>query len=431
MRTRPRLLPSLLLSALVFFGSAFAQPGTSVMASPMGLENDYHPAVVLSTSGNSMVVRFTSGKYAGQEYVVTNQWVKNSGPSAATQPAQPTQAAAPTGSEVGAAVMATPMGLPNGYDPAVVVDRQRNGYTVRFTSGKYAGQEFVVLDSWVRPSPGDNIGQQRPQATATQAAAPPTAPAQPPRPAADPAQGNDPWSQMQRDIDQTIANSKKPPEPAKPVSGTTPFQGLYLRQEQSFDGTQLRHREDYYYFFPDGRVYHGVPPEGPARFNWATESARHPDRIGRYGVQGDRINFSWSTGTNYTWKITGTGAEFDLNMSPTVKVDRFPANARLSGTYHRGSVNAAPNLPTISKATIYTFYPDGTVALDGMKGTDTTNVTVTIDETARGTYRLSGQDLEISWGGQVWSCTAFPQYDGAPTQSPPRVSINGALFERR
>ncbi len=419
-----RRLPQLAIALLLAFTPTLAQTGSSVMVSPMGLENDYHPATVLSQSGKSFVVRMTSGKYAGQEFVVLGDWVKPGAatPPVAAPPAETTPPATPAGSigEVGSAVLASPMGLPNGYDPAVILSRTSGGYTVRFTGGKYAGQEFAVLKDWVRP------------ANATTAAhTPPAAPNPPATTPTSPPTGNDPWSQMQRDIDQTIADSKTPPEPAKPVAGATPLNGIYLRQEQSFQGTALTHQEDYYTFFPDGRVYHSVPPEGPTRFDWAAESKRRPDRSGRYGIQGDRITFSWATGRTYTWKITGTGAEFDLNMSPTVKVDKFPANARLSGTYHRGSVNAAAGLPTVSKATVYSFHPDGTVSLEGMKGTDTTNVTITIDETARGTYRLSGNDLEIRWGGEVWYCTAFPQYDGAPTQSPPRISINGALFERK
>jgi hypothetical protein len=234
---------------------------------------------------------------------------------------------------------------------------------------------------------------------------------------------------MMRDIEQTIADSKRPPAPAAPVAGATPLSGLYLRQEQSFQGTALNHREDYYYFFSDGRVYHGVPPEGPARFQWEMETQKNPDRCGRYGVQGDRITFSWMTGRTYTWKITGTGNEFDLNMSPTVKADKFPASARISGTYDRGSVNRAPGLPTIALSTSYTFGLDGSVTMGGMKGTDTTTVTTTIQEAARGTYSLSGNDLEIRWRGEVWRCTAFPMPGG--TASPPSISINGAVFVKR
>lgn len=405
---------------LVSLSVAWAQPASTVLVSPMGLDNDYHPAVVLGQSGKSSIVRMTSGKYAGQEFVVLPDWIKPGGAAPQTAPGQAgsPQAGAP---QAGGQVMASPMGLKDGYEQAVVLSETRNGYQVRFTSGKYAGQEFAVLKDWVRPA-AQQAPAQQPNAQQAQPQAQPQA-AQPQQP-----QGNDPYAQMQRDMNQTIADSKKPPTQPGPVAGATPFQGIYLRQEQSFQGTALRHREDYYYFFSDGRVYHGVPPEGPAHFSWEQEMRNRPERCGRYGVQGGRITFQWANGNSYTWKISGTGQEFDLNMSPTVKVDRFPANARLSGSYHRGSVNAAAGLPTVAKATIYHFYPDGSVTLDGMKGTDTTNVTVTIDEKARGTYSLSGQDLEIRWGGEIWRCTAFPQ--GAPPTSPPRVSINGALFER-
>ncbi len=398
--------PSRALVAFLLTAScAFAQAGTPVQVSPMGLENDYHPAVLVQQTGNSWVVRMTSGKYAGQEFVVLKDWIKAT-PNQAPPPPAPSPAGAATA--VGSPVMATPMGLENGYDPAVVVAQTSGGYTVRFTGGKYAGQEFAVLKDWVRPA---------------------AAPQSPPPPAAAAPQRDDPGAQMMRDIDQTIADSKRPPAPVAPVAGATPLNGLYLRQEQNFQGTALNHREDYYYFFSDGRVYHGVPPQGPAHFQWAAETQNRPDRCGRYGIQGDRITFSWMTGRTYTWKITGTGNEFDLNMSPTVKADKFPASARISGTYDRGSVNAAPGLPTVALSTSYTFAPDGSVTMGGMKGTDTTTVTTTIQNTAKGTYSLSGNDLEIRWGGEVWRCTAFPIPGGSA--SPPSISINGAIFVRR
>lgn len=421
---KPIRVRGTLLAMLLSVSNAFGQVGANVQVSPMGLENDYHPAVIIQQSGNSCFVRMTSGKYAGQEFVVLKDWIK----AAAAQPAQtPTQAPAPPASTaggaalgVGSTVMATPMGLESGYDPAIVVGLVNGGFNVRFTGGKYVGEEFAVLKDWVRPSEAavDQTAQRPPQ--------------QQPQPQGNPTtanQGEDPGAQMMRDIDQAIADSKRPPAPPAAVSGATPLNGLYLRQEQSFQGTALTHREDYYYFFPDGRVYHGVPPEGPAHFRWEAQTQSHPDRCGRYGIQGDRITFSWMTGRTYTWKITGAGSEFDLNMSPTVKAEKFPPSARISGTYDRGSVNAAPGLPTVALSTSYTFAPDGTVGMSGMKGTDTTTVTATINNAERGTYSLSGNDLEIRWGGEVWRCTAFP----VPTASasPPSISINGALFVRR
>ena len=407
------------LALLLSASCAFAQAGTTVQVSPMGLENDYHPAVLLQQSGNSWFVRMTSGKYAGQEFVVLKDWVRASAPAQASPPqAAPTQTSPPPAAlEVGSAVMATPMGLANGYDPAVLVSVTNGGFNVRFTAGKYAGQEFAVLKDWVRPTGGPLAPQQTPQQAPQQT------------PAAATNTGQDPGAQMQRDIEKAIADSKRPPGPPAAVSGATPLNGLYLRQEQSFQGTALTHREDYYYFFPDGRVYHSVPPEGPSHFQWQTETQKNPDRCGRYGVEGDRITFSWMTGRTYTWKISGTGNEFDLNQSPTVKADKFPAPARISGTYDRGSVNTAPGLPTVALSTSYTFALDGTVTTNGMRGTDTTTVTATINERGRGTYSLSGNDLEIRRGGEVWRCTAFPVPGG--TASPPSISINGALFVRR
>lgn len=114
-----------------------------------------------------------------------------------------------------------------------------------------------------------------------------------------------------------------------------------------------------------------------------------------------------------------------------MKVEKFPANARLSGTFERGSLHSAAGAPTLSTATGYTFSADGTVSYAGMGGTDSTNLTTTVREQQRGTYTLSGNDLELRLGGTVWRCTAFPQWEGAPSQTPRRISIDGTLLERR
>jgi hypothetical protein len=244
-----------------------------------------------------------------------------------------------------------------------------------------------------------------------------------------------------------VANVEARPAPAPPpaappqaVGGSTGLSGLYLRHEQVFMGTSLSYREDHYLFFPDGRVYHGVPPEGPSRFNWAKEQQAHPERCGRYGINGDKITMSYGGAQPYTWPIKIKSAkEMELNIAPTVKVEPFAANAKITGNYQRGTT-FGPNYsqtgaPTVTAAGTYIFQSNGTVSADNLSAadgdTDVTGVTVRVQQGQQGTYSVSGNDMTLTLGGRTLHCTAYPIYDRDSTQLPARISIDGALYERK
>jgi len=348
--------------------------------------------------------------------------------------------------EVGDIVMVDPFGSNKNFESAKVLAKEARGYQIRLLPGNKHTGEYFVPETWISGmgsapatgAPGDTPGATPTMSGAASLGAPH------PTPASQHGQwqgaANDPYKKMFNDINERIKQSKSErtgSAAAGPVTGNHPFEGLYLRHEQTWQGTALSYREDHYYFFSDGRVYHGVPPEGPGRFNWAKEQQAHPQRCGQYGVNGNKITFSYTGNAPYTWpiKIKG-GQEMELNMSPTVKVDKFGANAKLSGSYHRGtvfggnySIGAAP---TIAKAGIYNFSPNGTVTTDSTKGiggdTRDTGVTASIYQKNAGTYTVSGNDMTISLAGETMHCTAYPIMEGG---QPIRISINGALFERK
>ncbi len=425
-----------------FAQEAWLQPGATILANPMGLPDSHYPAQVVRYNADSdtYLIRFISGPYAAGkgEYTLSASKFKPApappaqaaAPPAQTQPVtQPASTTDPaqgqTGSwlEPGRQVLANPMNFPNDFHPAQIVryNADSDTYVVRFSSGPYArgSGEYTLSRSRLQQM---NAAASQPQTAAAQ-----TPPAQAPN---NGGKQESTWEQMWREREQTIA-AQQNPQPAGKVAGATPFQGLYLRHEQSFQGTALNYREDHYFFFPDGRVYHDVPPEGPSRFVWEKAQQETPQLCGHYGVNGDQITFSWPDGT-YTWMLKKNGGGYEMNYSPTVKVDQFPANARLSGTYQRGDITTTAGQPTLSTAWSYTFSPDGTVTMNDMKGADTTTVAATVRERDHGTYTLSGNDLEIRSGAGVWRCTAFPQWNGgAPSQTPARISLDGSLLERR
>lgn len=257
---------------------------------------------------------------------------------------------------------------------------------------------------------------------------------------------SDAWKSMSADIDARIAkvngqgDKVKSTGPAKPVGGSKGLNGLYLRHEQVWMGTSLNYKEDHYLFFPDGRFYNDVPPEGLSKFNWAKAQASNPGKCGQYGINGDQIILSYPGEAPITWKLKiKSPSEMDLNYAPTVKVASFGINARLSGTYSRGSTFGAAQsytgAPTITSSGTYTFSPDGTVSNQSTAGIDgdtkVSGVTAGVRQSGRGTYSISGNDMSMTLGGSAMSCTVYPIYDRGNSKVPVRISINGLLYERR
>ncbi len=204
--------------------------------------------------------------------------------------------------------------------------------------------------------------------------------------------------------------------------------GLYTRFGQSFAGKKMICQEELFYFYPDGRVYHALPPEGPAHLDWAEATRKTPNLCGTYGIIGDTIVFQWSgdeIDKPVTWKLRHKGNNLELNGMVADKAPSFPANAKLLGTYARQEIIVNQGKPTTSPVK-YTFTLDGKVTLEQRDKQSVKKQT--------GTYLLSGNDIEICFGADnttKTSTTIFPQHlDNRSAKSPDRLSINGKLFEK-
>lgn len=235
---------------------------------------------------------------------------------------------------------------------------------------------------------------------------------------------------------QAVANPPKttPPPPVQapvaPPSGQGGLSGLFMRFESVFVGTQLSYREDHYFFFPDGRVYGGDPPEGPSRFNWEQALRDKPHLCGRYAINGGTITFQWGSSKPQQWKFERKGEDLVLNGLLADKVDTF--SGRLSGTYSRGvTTPGGAGTATLTASSIYTFYPDGTF-VNANRQTADGGAFTRVAGNERGTYRVSGNDMELRKGGEVLYCTGYPQNlkRQGTAESPERLSIGGQLFER-
>ncbi len=192
--------------------------------------------------------------------------------------------------------------------------------------------------------------------------------------------------------------------------------GLFTRFGQTFEGKKLICKEEQFYFYPDGRVYHGIPPEGPSHLDWQKASATNADLCGTYGIDGDTIIFKWGNQVATTWSIKRKGINIELNGLVADKCPEF-LHSTLSGTYMRQSVKLV-NGKSVLQPESYVFTADNNVIYVG-------------DGKKTGRYLLAGNDLQIKFeNGEIFCCTAFPQYlDSRNVKSPPRISLAGNLYE--
>lgn len=199
--------------------------------------------------------------------------------------------------------------------------------------------------------------------------------------------------------------------------------GLFTRFGQSFEGKRLICQEEQFYFYPDGRVYHGLPPEGPAHLDWSKALKDTPNLCGSYGIIGDTIIFQRSGSQPVTWKLRRKGNNLELNGMVADKAPTFPKNAKLEGTYARPEIIVFQGKP-VTTPVIYSFTFDGKVSIEKK------DKTLAVQKQS-GSYSLSGNDLELNLGSDHTTSTIFPQHlDNRSIKSPDRLSINGKLFER-
>jgi hypothetical protein len=201
--------------------------------------------------------------------------------------------------------------------------------------------------------------------------------------------------------------------------------GFFIRFGQSFEGKSLICQEEQFYFFPDGRVYHGLPPEGPAHLDWARALKETPSLCGTYGIIGDTIIFQWHGTPQQTisWKLRRKGNNLELNGMVADKAPTFPNNAKLDGTYARPEIVVFQGKP-VTTPIIYLFTADGKVTVERK------DKTLAVQKQS-GSYRLAGNDIELNFGDERICNTIFPQHlDNRSLKSPDRLSINGKLYEK-
>lgn len=191
--------------------------------------------------------------------------------------------------------------------------------------------------------------------------------------------------------------------------------GLFTRFGQTFEGKNLVCREEHFYFYPDGRVYHGVPKEGPANFDWAKALAQNPALCGSYGIDGDTIIFNWPQQQSISWTIKRKGANIELNGLVADKAPEF--SGVLAGTYTRQSVRLVDGKSIMTPVT-YSFSKPNLVYYSDC------------DRTNSGHYLLDGNNLTIKFqSGSTFSCFVYPRFlEGRKNNSPEQIYLDGNIY---
>lgn len=201
--------------------------------------------------------------------------------------------------------------------------------------------------------------------------------------------------------------------------------GLYFKMTMNFGSIQ----QDHWWFLPDGRYLNNVPAGGldPAVFEANCQKAQ--TACGTYTIQGGTLALTPRSGKPSTMPLEQS-ADGNLKLAGLFAkhVDRFPANATLDGRY--GWLGGASGGGTsVSAARTYTFKPDGTFSTSSAGGATISNNQYGASSSGAGggTYKLSGNTLELSVNGKTEKHTVYPYQLSA---NDIRLNIDGSMFKK-
>jgi hypothetical protein len=196
--------------------------------------------------------------------------------------------------------------------------------------------------------------------------------------------------------------------------------GLYLQMKFAFGNFQ----ETHYFFTPDGQYLKDVPEGGLTAAGLSRACASQPTQCGTYKATATNLQLTPRQGSPESVAVERS-ADGNLKINGTFakRVDKFPANAKLDGKYSR-----IGNAGGVSAARSYTFKPDGTFTASSLGGVTTTQGTASSQSSASGSYRLSGNVLELTADGRANTIVAYP-YDVGKGDI--RLNLDGVFFRKQ
>jgi hypothetical protein len=233
----------------------------------------------------------------------------------------------------------------------------------------------------------------------------------------------------------------------RPAAAAAGVEGLYASPHpilQYNDVKQLyeyRLVREYYLFYPDGRLYHGLPLGGLDRFDFAQAQKDEPNRCGRYEVKEDGIWFHFPNAHSFVPVPFEVGDGFlkigNLNYW---RVDRGNAPLTLHGEYAPMPFFSSwpgDSLPGANSIEHWiSFNEDGSFYERNFVGVVIGAADSSGDRAAEpqkdgmGTYRITGNTLELTYDGGEKRQFTFFEYEEDEEQ-PLMIVLDDVLVLRQ
>ncbi|MEW6732657.1 MAG: hypothetical protein AB1489_15115 [Acidobacteriota bacterium] len=194
--------------------------------------------------------------------------------------------------------------------------------------------------------------------------------------------------------------------------------------------------QTYYLFFPDGRLYNGLPKGGSIdNFDFDAASKSSPNICGYYRIEGNKIAINWlAERAAQSLEFQRIKDGITINKVRYDEVKRY--NGPIIGTYSISNYfNLSGGVATGSaSSTIFiTFGSDGRFTEQGFanSGVATANsrTTTNINSRGSGTYQISNYTLQLNYDdGRKENCTFFVYPGNENGSSPKAVIINGGSW---
>ena len=208
-----------------------------------------------------------------------------------------------------------------------------------------------------------------------------------------------------------------------------PLNGLYFGLDNMRGFAEV-----YWWFLPDGRILRDTLPTGLTVDKFDAACQQHSGLCGNYTLNGDKLTLLYKNGNSETWSYKPLNGGIQLNYLILTPVEKYPAGARLDGSWDRASaanVHSSPASNTaITSPTFYSFRPDGTFTFLNVAGIDATskvqgaNITSSQQTQSTGTYTVSNNVLTLVRNGATEQHMIFPVAGGS-------LNIDGMVYRKR
>ncbi len=176
--------------------------------------------------------------------------------------------------------------------------------------------------------------------------------------------------------------------------------------------------ETYWWFLADGRVLHGLPRSGITPADFESACTASPSLCGTYALNGSKLSIKYRSGQSEDWTYKTLNGGMQLNYLILTPVTKYPAGARLNGTFSKPfsstSVSGPSSAVTVTAPSFYTFKPDGTYQGRIVAGVSTTSAVKGASTSSSsntewsGTYTVKDNVLTLVKNGQSERHMIFP-----------------------